>query len=87
MSHYRSSGGPEDTLLLNGPDFSLFRAASADAIPAAISSRQRWVMPLEGTATSGGHEVARGECMVVAAGEPLALSPSALVLVGVAGPL
>ena len=85
MANYRRAGGPTDTMLINGPHFCLFRATSVEAIPAEISDRRRWVMPLEGRASSNVTQASRGECMLVEPGEPLSLSPSALVLVGASG--
>jgi len=87
MANYRPAGGPADTTLINGPHFTLLRASSLDAIPAEISDRQRWVMPLEGTASSRSAEASCGECLLLEPRDPLSLSPSSLVLVGASGPL
>jgi mannose-6-phosphate isomerase len=85
MGNYRPAGGPADTMLINRPQFCLFRATSAASIPSELEDRQRWVMPLEGSASSREEEVSRGECMLLEPGAPLILSQSALVLVGASG--
>ena len=87
MANYRPAGGPADTTLIDGEHFCLFRATSVDSIPAGISDRKRWVMPLEGMASSRSSQASRGECMLLEPGDPLSISRSALVLVGASGPV
>lgn len=86
-SCYRGASGPLDTVLLSGPHFSLVRASSAELIPACLSGRQRWVMPLEGTASSNNERASAGECLLLEPEAQLSLSRSAIVLVGAAGPI
>jgi mannose-6-phosphate isomerase len=77
---------PSGAVLLDGPHFTLIRArSSVDADP--LSERQRWVMPLEGAASSGDERAAPGECLLIEGGAPLQLSAGGLVLVGAAGAL
>jgi mannose-6-phosphate isomerase len=76
-----------DGVLASNPHFSLVRMNGADDLPDLIVDRRRWVMPLSGTATAGAASVDAGGCLLAAPGEPLTLSPSATVLVGVEGPL
>jgi hypothetical protein len=60
---------------------------SAEAVPAALGARWRWVMPLEGAAISGGDRAGPGECLLIPPGAPLTLAPGSLALVGAAGGL
>jgi mannose-6-phosphate isomerase len=76
-----------DALLVNGPHFTLCRATSAEAVPASLVDRERWVMPLEGSASSGNETAGPGECLLLAAGAPLDLGPGCTALVGAAGRL
>jgi mannose-6-phosphate isomerase len=77
---------PSGAVLLGGPHFTLIRArSSADAH--RLSERQRWVMPLEGTASSGDEHGAPGECLLIEGGAPLETSAGGVVLVGAAGAL
>jgi mannose-6-phosphate isomerase len=81
----RSADG--DAVLVDGPHFSLCRTSDASALPEALSTRERWVMPLEGSARSGGDTAGPGECLLIAAGAPLELARDSTVLVGAAGSL
>ena len=85
--NYRPAAGPVDAVLTNTPHFSLVRTASDAGIPAALTERWRWVMPLEGSASADGETAAAGECLLAAPAAPLLLSPSAVVLIGAAGPI
>lgn len=82
---WRPAGDPQDTVLLDGPHFSLVRATSVDAIPRSFASRLRWIMPLEGAAGSHAVQATAGECLLIEPEAPLALSSDALVLVAVEG--
>ena len=85
--HFRRAGGSIDTVLVDGPYFGLIRASSADHIPASVSIRKRWVMPLKGSATSGGESAMAGECLLLEPEAPLSLSKSAVVLIALEGSL
>ena len=76
-----------DAVLIDGPHFTLCRSSSAEAVPAALSDRARWVMPLEGTARGGGEEAGPGECLLLDPGAALVLAPGNVVLIGAAGAL
>jgi mannose-6-phosphate isomerase len=71
-------------VLIDGPHFRLARIADVEAIPAALSKRQRWVMPLEGSACSGAEVAGPGECLLLQALEPLELGRNSIVLLGCA---
>lgn len=85
--HFRPSGGPVDDILVSSPHFSLVRASSAGEIAGLLAARSRWVMPLEGTVTADGVSVSAGGCLIAEMGASLSMSPSAVALVGAAGPL
>jgi mannose-6-phosphate isomerase len=86
--HYAlRAGGAVNAVLHNGPDFCLVRVSSTDKIPLSLSSRLRWVMPLEGTVSSRGERASAGECLLLGGGAPLSLSRSAVVLIGASGPI
>lgn len=86
-SHFRPAGGPLNDVLASTPHFTLVRADRAEAIPAELSERRRWAMPIEGCASAGDMSAAAGECLLVEAGEALAIAPSSVVLIGAEGPL
>lgn len=86
-SHFRPAGEPFNTVLASTPHFSLVRANSGDAVPASLSARRRWAMPLQGSVSGGGGAVEAGGCLLVEAGEPLIFSQSSVALVGAEGPL
>lgn len=81
----RPSGGPVNTVLIDGPHFSLLRASSIESIPAPISTRRRWVMPLSGQACSNGEAASAGECLLLEPYVPLAFRDSAVVLIAFEG--
>ncbi|TFI59857.1 hypothetical protein E2493_03240 [Sphingomonas parva] len=76
-----------DAVLVDGPHFILCRATSTQAVPERLAGRERWVMPLEGSARSASEEAGPGECLLLAPGAPLALEAGAIALVGAAGRL
>jgi len=85
--NYRPAAGPVNAVLANTRHFSLVRAASGAGVPAALTKRLRWVMPLEGSATADGEKATAGECLLATPAAPLLLSTSAVVLIGVEGPI
>lgn len=85
-SHFKPAE-TTDGLLVSSSHFSLLRADGAEDLPASIAGQRRWVMPLSGSATAGHATVGAGECLLAAPGELLTLSPSAIALVGIEGPL
>ncbi len=85
--HFRPAGGPIDRVLADGPHFSLVRASSDGRIDELLSDRLRWVMPLEGAVTADGVTVSAGGCLLAERGTSLAMSESAVVLVGAEGVL
>lgn len=84
-SNIRSSAGPVDTVLVDGPFLSLVRAGSTAGIPPCMSSRQRWVMPLTGCAMSNDEIAEPGECLLLDPGAPLIIPESAVVLIAAEG--
>jgi mannose-6-phosphate isomerase len=85
--NFRRTGGAVDTVLIDGPHFSLIRRSSTDNIPASLSMRKRWVVPLKGSATSDGETALAGECLLLEPAAPLALSESTAVLIALEGSL
>ena len=81
------AGAADDIVLIDGPHFTLCRATSTEAIPAVLGERRRWVMPLEGAARCGEDSAGPGECLLVAAGAALELTPGSVALVGAEGSL
>jgi mannose-6-phosphate isomerase len=81
----RPSSSPVDTVLVDGPYFSLIRASSTDHIPPSLAMRRRWIMPLQGRAESDGDSAIAGECLLLEPSNELALTDSAIVLIGVEG--
>ena len=87
LENFRRAGEPVDTVLVDGPHFSLIRASSVNHFPSSLSARRRWVMPLRGRATSNGETASAGECLLLEPGAPLSLLDSAIVLIGISGSL
>ena len=85
MRNARSASGPVDAILQDGPQFGLVRASTADLIPPSLSSRRRWVIPIEGTVSSCGELARPGECILLEPGAELSIEESAVVLIGVEG--
>ena len=81
----RPSSGPVDTVLVDSPYFSLIRASSTDSIPSTLTTRRRWVMPLQGRAESNDSSAIAGECLLLEPSIELTLADSAIVLIGVEG--
>lgn len=86
-THFRPAGGPVNAVLASTPHFSLVRANSNDAVPASLTRRRRWAMPIEGSASGGGPSVEAGGCLLVEPGQPLTFSEPSVVLVGAEGAL
>lgn len=78
-------GTSEDGVLVDEAHFSVIRARSIESIPPSLASRQKWIMPLRGTAHSDADEASAGECLLLQPGEDFSLSSDAIVLVGVSG--
>lgn len=72
----RNLAGEEERVLVDGPAFTL-RLSREDA----LRDRQRWVLPLDGEARSGGEVAGAGECLLLEAGERLE-SEGARMLIG-----
>ena len=76
--------GDEPTVLANGPQFSLVQAVDGAAPDEDLSDRRRWVIPIEGLATSNGERAEPGECLIIEPGAPLDFS-GARILIGAEG--
>ena len=77
--------GDKPKVLVNGPHFSLVQAVDGAAPADGLSDRRRWIIPVEGLATSNGEQAGPGECLVIEAGAPLDF-PDARILIGAEGP-
>ncbi len=65
----------EDCTLVEGPKFTLVHSHGD-----ALQQRDRWVMPLAGSATCGCHVAEPGECLFVRAGESVSTSGGRLLI-------
>lgn len=85
--HDRSSGpsGTSDTILVNGPIFTLVRISSGGDMLDRMTDRRRWVTPLEGLVRAGQETASAGECLLVDPGIELELSPITVLLCGAEG--
>lgn len=79
------ASGTSDTILVNGPIFTLMRVSSGAEMVAPMSDRLRWVTPLEGSVRAGQETASAGECLLVDAGLELELSPATVLLCGAEG--
>jgi mannose-6-phosphate isomerase len=64
----------ERRTLVDGPPFILVHNLTD-----TLHDRQRWVIPLEGVVTSNGERAGPGDCLLVAAGEPVESSGRMLI--------
>jgi mannose-6-phosphate isomerase len=79
-----ATGGDGD-ILVASTHFTLMRLDGGG--PAAqLGERQRWAVPLAGTAESEGEGVGPGECLLVAPGAALTRSDDCVLLLAAAGP-
>lgn len=85
--NFRRAGGPIDTVLVDGPHFSLVRASQITHIPHSLYSKSKWVMPLRGRVVSNGETATAGECLFVEENSQFTFLNSAIVLIGADGPL
>ncbi|MCH8686223.1 class I mannose-6-phosphate isomerase [Pedomonas mirosovicensis] len=71
-------------LLVDGDYFSVFHVEDLAAVPAHLSGKQRWVMPLSGEAQCGEHTAGPGECLYVPANAALEKKDNAVILLAAA---
>jgi mannose-6-phosphate isomerase len=76
---WKPAGG-EDRVLLDGPSFTVRYVAPGAAEVEALAGRDRWVLPLSGTADAG-ENAGVGECLLVPAGAALTRSADAALLI------
>ena len=76
--------GDEPTVLVDGPQFSLVQAVDGAAPAEELSDRRRWIIPVEGIATSNGERAGPGECLVIEPGAALDFA-GARILIGAEG--
>jgi mannose-6-phosphate isomerase len=77
--------GACDSILMNGPIFTLMRVSSDGPMLASIFDRRRWLAPLEGYVRAGEDRASAGECLLVEAGIEVELSSEAVLLCGAEG--
>ncbi len=77
--------GDSDSILVNGPIFSLMRVSSHGQMLASIVDRRRWLAPLNGHVRAGRDRASAGECLLVDAGVEVELSSDAALLCGAEG--
>lgn len=70
----RNVAADDDCLLVDGPHFTLVHS-HADR----LVDRQRWILPLSGSATAAGETARPGECLLVNAGAEADLNGRALI--------
>jgi mannose-6-phosphate isomerase len=73
-------------VLVSGPQFTLLRL-DGRSDPTILGDRLRWAIPIGGSASSGADSAGPGECLLIAAGDPLEISPDALVMLAAPGSL
>ena len=82
----RKTDPNHSTILVNGPFFSLAHIARGDSIPAGLSGRRRWVLPLDEPVWSRRSRGSPGECLLLDATDELEPSQGRM-LIGVEGTL
>ncbi len=71
-------------ILVDGPEFTLVHAVDGIAPGDALTDRRRWVIPIDGTVTSGAQSAGPGECLIIEPGAQLDF-PDARILIGAEG--
>ena len=66
----------QSAALASGPPFALVHAVDDGS---ALSDRTRWVLPLEGSVSSGKDEARPGECLLIDKDEPLSVNGRAVI--------
>ena len=84
---HAKSDGFGGSILHSGPDFCFVRAKHETDVPAAMTQRLRWVMPIAGAVSSNGITAGAGECLLLEPQAPLRIGDGAVVLIGAAGPI
>lgn len=83
-TNVRPAGGPVNTVLLDGPLFSLIRTSSTEHMPPSLKDRRRWIVPLQGITSPPG-EMIVGGCVFLESGTELSMPEMAMALVAVEG--
>jgi hypothetical protein len=83
----RRANAPTDTILLDGPEFSVVRASRPDGIPASIDACRRWVMPVTGQVAVGDELAGPGECIVIEPAAAMEFANGTIALIGSEGAL
>ena len=71
--------GPE--VLVDRPQFTLLQAVDGLAPKNGLAEFRRWIIPVEGRATSNGETAGPGECLIIEPGAPLDFA-GARILIG-----
>lgn len=78
-------GTNSSSILHSGDDFTVIKAQSENDMPAALSGRLRWVMPISGTVSSEGEAATGGECLLLEPGAPLRFGVNSVALIAAGG--
>jgi mannose-6-phosphate isomerase len=81
------AGEPGDRVLVSVAPFTLLRCSGRCGDADSLMSRDRWAVPIAGSARSDGAEASVGECLFLPAGAPFGASGDATILLSAAGPL
>ena len=74
------------TFLHSGEDFMFLRIEADSDLPASLTGRRRWVMPISGSvSTSDGEFAEPGECLLAPPGTAIELAEDSVVLIGAEG--
>jgi mannose-6-phosphate isomerase len=72
---------PKDpSVLVDGPHFSLIQAVDGHVPHEGLSSRRRWIIPLDGVVRCDGDEARFGECLLVDAGHSIDLGDGRVLI-------
>ena len=74
-----------NTVLIDGPIFSLLRASSGANSLASVATHRRWIAPLNGSVRAGEDTASAGECLLVEEKVQVELSASGLILCAIEG--
>jgi mannose-6-phosphate isomerase len=84
---FASQAETGDRVLVSVPHFTLLRCSRSSGEAERLSARDRWALPISGSAQSRGVAATVGECLFLPAGAPLEVADGSEFLLAAPGPL
>jgi mannose-6-phosphate isomerase len=84
-AHLASRAGEGVRTLVSSPHFTLVHVGAGAEPSPFLAARERWLIPLSGSVSSGGDRAGPGECLLASAHDRVEADPGAAYLVATAG--